>query len=152
MQYCVKCKVKTIGLGHYNRRSHRRNVCRKCRFVNYDEHEFTRHLNTHRAVKSITFHSCNKCNIENPTSEHFQTRSYNQNICWDCGFETYDENEFRYHIYIHSTYIMTIECTKCEFYTNDEQELYNHLKSHRIYTIDDFTVDTNAQCNQYMVE
>jgi hypothetical protein len=38
-------------------------------------------LNTHKKVKSITFPSCNKCSINKPKSEHFQTRSYNQNIC-----------------------------------------------------------------------
>jgi hypothetical protein len=148
MYYCKRCKTR-VAPGHFNERSHRRNVCRICKFANYDQYEFTRHLNTHGRVKSITFPLCNKCNVKKPKSEHFQTRSYNQNICLECGYETYDENEFRYHKYTHSIDLMDIECTRCEYITDDEQEFYDHLKCHKIYTINDFVEDDVIQCMQY---
>jgi hypothetical protein len=150
MKYCRKCKIWVTD-DHHRSRAHRMNICRTCKFINFDQYEFTRHLNTHKKVKSITFPSCNKCSINKPKSEHFQTRSYNQNICWECGYETYDEDEFRYHTYTHCIDIMTIECTKCKFYSDVEEELYDHLKIHEKYTIDDFTEDKVSQCDQYRI-
>jgi len=142
MTHCKKGPIIGLFEADIASRPKRRNVCPTCEFVNYNDLEFVRHLNSHERVKSKSLSYCDNCYIKNPEFKHFQSQCCNRHICGKCNYETYDRNEFIDHwITLCNTdanRIFNAECTKCEFTTMYTQEFRKHLKCHKLYTIDDF--------------